>query len=207
MAAKHKDKGCEAAQCSPLNQAPDSQASAESRRRVFRIVAAGIAAGMTTRLSLAGEDGQILVGDRLALHTTEENPVALRAAEIKPGKVVLAFPFDPASKKIRNESRLSKILLLRADEAQLKAETRPRSAGGILAFSGVCTHAGCDVNSWMAKTSRLLCYCHGSQFDPYDSGTVAAGPAPRSLPWLAIKLEGEELVVAGPLSASAGAPA
>lgn len=191
-----KHRGCQAT----------SQASVENRRRVFRLVA-GIAAGMTTRIALADDEAQILVGDRLVLHTTEGAPVALRPADVRPNKVVLAFPFDPATRKIRNESRLSKILLVRGDEAKMDEETKKRAAGGVLAFSSVCTHAGCDVNAWMAKTSKLLCYCHSSQFDPYDSGKVADGPAPRPLPWLAIRLEGEELVVAGPLSAPPGAPA
>ena len=178
-----------------------------SRRRIIRIAAAGLAAGISAPLSFAGADIQILTGDYLVLHTTKEEPVALKAVDVKPGKVILAYPFDPASKKIRNESRLSKVVLVRADESLMNDEIRSRSAGGVLAFSGVCTHAGCDVSAWMAKTSTLLCYCHSSQFDPYDSGKVAAGPAPRSLPWLAIKLDGEALVVAGALSADPGAPA
>ena len=179
----------------------------QSRRRIIRIAVASLAAGISAPLSFADEDIQIQTGDRLVLHTPKDEPVALKADDIKPGKVILAYPFDPASKKIRNESRLSKVLLVRADEAQMNDETKRRSAGGILAFSGVCTHAGCDVSAWMAKPSTLLCYCHSSQFDPYDSGKVAAGPAPRSLPWLAIKLEGEALVVAGALSAAPGFPA
>ena len=189
---------CGRATATPVDQA---------RRRVIRIAAAGLVAGISAPLSFAGEEVQILTGDRLVLHTTKEAPVALKAVDIKPGKVILAYPFDLASKKIRNESRLSKVLLVRTDAAQMNDETKGRSAGGVLAFSGVCTHAGCDVSAWMAKSSTLLCYCHSSQFDPYDSGKVAGGPAPRSLPWIAIKLEGEELVVAGALSADPGAPA
>lgn len=192
--------------CGCARAAQQGAVTLESRRRVFRIVA-GVAAGMATGASFGQEEGQISVGDRLVLHTAKGDPVALKASDVAPGKVVLAFPFDPASKTIRNESRLSKVLLVRVDEAQMDAETKKRAAGAVLAFSGVCTHAGCDVNAWMAKTSKLLCYCHSSQFDPLDSGKVADGPAPRALPWLAIKLEGEELVVAGPLSAPAGAPA
>ena len=123
----------------------------QSRRRIIRIAVAGLAAGISASLSFADEDIQILTGDRLVLHTTKEEPVALKADDIKPGKVMLAYPFDPASKKIRNESRLSKVLLVRAVEAQMNDETKRRSAGGVLAFSGVCTHAGCDVSAWMAN--------------------------------------------------------
>lgn len=200
---KDTHESCHATACDGHSQAPHP---VEGRRRIFRLMV-GLAASATARVGFAGDEAQIVVGDRLVLHTTEGSPVALRVADVKPGKVVLAFPFDPTSKKIRNESRLSKILLVRGDEAKMDEETKKRAAGGVLAFSSVCTHAGCDVNAWMAKTSKLLCYCHSSQFDPYDSGKVADGPAPRPLPWLAIKLEGEELTVAGPLSAPPGAPA
>ncbi len=199
-----KQTTCQAGQCGC--QCQSSQPNVESRRRIFRLIA-GLAAGLTTRLGFANDEGQIVAGDRLVLHTFEDAPVALRAADIKPGKVVLAFPFDSATRKIRNESRLSKLLLIRADETKLDDETKQRAAGGVLAFSAICTHAGCDVSAWMSKTSKLLCYCHSTQFDPYDSGKVADGPAPRALPWVAIKLEGDELVVAGALSAAPGAPA
>ena len=202
---QEQPKRCAASVCGCSGQTSQSQPSSASRRRIFRLVA-GIAAGLTTRLSFASDEGQILVGDRLVLHTAKGDPVALRAADVKPGKVVLAFPFDPASKKVRNDSRLSKVLLVRVDESKFDEATKKRAAGGVLAFSAVCTHAGCDVNAWMKQTNTLLCYCHSTQFDPYNSGKVTDGPAPRSLPWLPIKLEGEELVVAGQLSAPAGAP-
>lgn len=177
----------------------------ESRRRVFRFVA-GIAAG-------AGGIGQIFAadeapihnGDRLVKATAEGEPVAVQAADVLSGKPLLVYPFDPTSKKIRNASRLSKLVLVRIDESDLDADTKPRAAGGVLAFSGLCTHAGCDVNAWMAKTKRLLCYCHASQYDPLASGKVTDGPAPRSLPWLPLALAGDELMVAGALSATPGA--
>lgn len=52
---------------------------------------------------------------------------------------------------------------------------------GIGVISLVCTHLGCIVN----KTERGYdCPCHGSKFDA--DGHVLGGPAPRSLPWLAV---------------------
>ncbi|NIO38925.1 MAG: Rieske 2Fe-2S domain-containing protein [Burkholderiales bacterium] len=191
--------------CGCLSEEGQAPGSVEPRRRILRLVV-GLAAGMTSRVGFT-DNSQIKVGDRLVLHTAEGEPVALRLADVEPGKVVTAYPFDPATKKIRNESRLNKVLLVRIDKSKLDEQTKQRAAGDVLAFSGVCTHAGCDVNAWMKQTSKLLCYCHGSQFDPYKSGKVAAGPAPRKLPWLPVKLEGEEFVVAGPFSAPAGAPA
>lgn len=183
--------------------APDRPAD-ESRRRMFRVMA-GFAAGIGGLHGANAAEVQIRPGDRLAKATTEGDPVALRAEDVLPRKPLLAYPFDPESRKIRSESRLNKLVLLRLDNAELDAQTKSRAAGGVLAFSSLCTHAGCDVNAWMAKTGRLLCYCHSSQFDPLDFGKVTDGPAPRSLPWLPLALAGDELMVAGAFSATPGA--
>ncbi len=52
---------------------------------------------------------------------------------------------------------------------------------GIVVISLVCTHLGCVVSR---TESGFDCPCHGSKFDP--NGKVLGGPAPRSLPWLAV---------------------
>jgi cytochrome b6-f complex iron-sulfur subunit len=45
------------------------------------------------------------------------------------------------------------------------------------ALTATCTHEGCTVSGF--ASSRFVCLCHGSQFT--TSGTVAQGPATRSL--------------------------
>ncbi len=50
-------------------------------------------------------------------------------------------------------------------------------AGSYRAFTAVCTHEGCLVDSFTG--SRIRCACHGSEFD--TSGRNVAGPAPRPL--------------------------
>jgi Rieske Fe-S protein len=54
-----------------------------------------------------------------------------------------------------------------------------KDAGGALhGFSALCTHQGCIVSS--VRHGRILCPCHGSQFDA-ATGKVLAGPAPAPL--------------------------
>lgn len=57
-----------------------------------------------------------------------------------------------------------------------------RDSGGLYAISTVCTHLGCIVK---AEADGFHCPCHGSRFAP--DGKVMRGPAPRSLPCLAVK--------------------
>ena len=109
---------------------------------------------------------------------------------------LLAYPADPRSKVVRDGSRLNQILLVRLAAADLAADTRARSAEGVVAYSGVCTHTGCDVALWQAPTRRFRCPCHESEFDPRDAGRVVGGPAPRRLPGLPVNVV-DGVIVAG----------
>ncbi|EHR73601.1 Rieske Fe-S protein [Burkholderiales bacterium JOSHI_001] len=121
----------------------------------------------------------------------------LTVADIEPhAKQVFAWPHEPSAKRNRDASRLNRVLLLRLDPAELDAETRERSAEGVLAYSGVCTHQGCDVSAWRAQEKTLLCFCHFSQFQPAKGAVVVAGPAPRALPWIALRSDAGRLVLA-----------
>lgn len=181
------------------HDAPDNPA----RRRVIQIAALGVAGGITMHPGLA--QAKLKAGDRLVVDDHEGKPVALRPADLKPGKPLLAFAFDPSTGAVRNESRLDKLVLLRLDDAELDAATKARAAGGVLALSAICTHQACEVKTWLAKEKALVCFCHASKFRPLEAGAVTSGPASRSLPTLPLKLEGGELVVAGPFSAPPGA--
>jgi Rieske Fe-S protein len=65
--------------------------------------------------------------------------------------------------------------------------------GDFVAYSAVCTHQGCTV---AYKNGQLACPCHGSVFDPAHGAEVVAGPAPRPLPKIPIKVSGGEVFMA-----------
>jgi Rieske Fe-S protein len=67
--------------------------------------------------------------------------------------------------------------------------TQP-TAGTFHAFSAICTHQGCTVNSVSGGT--INCPCHGSKFRITD-GSVAGGPAKRPLPGRPVSTEGGQL--------------
>lgn len=116
------------------------------------------------------------------------------------GAQIMAWAMEPAGKTVRDGSRLNKVALLRLDPEQAPAA----AADGVIAFSAVCTHAGCDVSGWKQATRVLFCPCHYSEFDPRNGAKVVAGPAPRSLPSLPVKSENGALVVAGPFKGRVG---
>jgi rieske iron-sulfur protein len=117
---------------------------------------------------------------------------------------MLAFPFDTKAGKARSDVRLNKIVLMRFAEADLPPALKARAAGGVIAYSAICTHQACDVKTWLSKEQSLVCFCHSSKFLVLDDAKVVGGPATRALPSLPLKLEGDKLVVAGAFSAAPG---
>ena len=65
----------------------------------------------------------------------------------------------------------------------MKVVLRRQTENEVAAISLVCTHLGCTVNR---VETGFLCPCHGSQYD--SDGIVVGGPAPKTLPWLEIKV-------------------
>ena len=126
----------------------------------------------------------------------------LTPTDIRPGiQQTMVFAFDPESKTIRNGSRLNRILLVRLDPEKLSPETKARAADGIVAYSALCTHAGCDVSDWIPEEQALFCACHASKFEPKDGAKVLDGPAPGALPALPLKIVDGKLAVAKPFTA------
>ena len=113
----------------------------------------------------------------------------------------LAWAMDAGDKTVRSGSRLNQLILVRFDPAALTAETRSRAADGVVAYTSICTHTGCDIDDWQPDERMLVCQCHSSIFDPRDGAKVVDGPAPRPLPALPLKIVDGLLAVAAPFTA------
>jgi rieske iron-sulfur protein len=113
------------------------------------------------------------------------------------GRPLTAYPMDPTAKVVRDDSRLNQVLLVRLDPKSLNGDTRERAADGIVAYSAVCTHTGCDIWDWQPASSTIKCPCHFSEFDLKESARVLNGPAPRRLPALPLKVVDGAPTVAG----------
>lgn len=64
-------------------------------------------------------------------------------------------------------------------------------SGDFVAYSAVCTHAGCTV---AYRESQLACPCHGSIFDPANSAEVVSGPAQTPLPEIPVEVRNGEVL-------------
>jgi len=179
------------------------------RRRLLQAgLAAGVGALLSPRAIVAAQDASAAVrpkpGDLLVkADDAERRP--LQPADIPlNARQIAAWAMDPSDQTVRNGSRFNALILLRLDEASLTAATRARAAEGVLAYTAICTHEGCDVDGWVAERRVLLCACHESEFDPKDAAKVLGGPAPRVLPALPLKIVDGTLVVARPFTSRVG---
>ncbi|HKU66696.1 MAG TPA: Rieske 2Fe-2S domain-containing protein [Candidatus Baltobacteraceae bacterium] len=59
---------------------------------------------------------------------------------------------------------------------------------GYIAYSKMCTHAGCPVALYRSVDHRLICPCHQSAFDVTQNASVVSGPADHALPRLPIEI-------------------
>ncbi len=67
--------------------------------------------------------------------------------------------------------------------------------GPLVAFSKICTHAGCPVALYNTDQQQLVCPCHQSTFDVLADCKPVFGPAPRPLPQLPLGVDQEGYLV------------
>jgi quinol---cytochrome c reductase iron-sulfur subunit len=98
----------------------------------------------------------------------------VRVTDLEVDSALLVFPHDAV------EDAASQVTLVRVSDSEAP------QTHGYLAYSRVCTHAGCPVALYRAPDRQLLCPCHQSLFNVLADGAVVAGPADRALPRLPI---------------------
>ena len=163
------------------------------------ILSQGQSQGQDDPASLRPKEGDLLVkvGDS-SMKPLAPDDIAVGAMQTG------AWALDPTAHIVRSGSRLNRILLVRFDPEKLSLETRSRAADGVVAYTAICTHTGCEVIDWLADEQLLHCPCHYSKFDPKDGARVVDGPAPRTLPALPLHVVDGTLVVAKPFTTRVG---
>src|ERR1019366_4862978 len=181
-----------------------SSSSDQTRRTlILAALATGFSASTpaTADEDQPGSDERPQKGDVLVFSEGEHTGEVIKPQDLQlGGPPVRAWPKDPTTSVIRNGSRLNEVLVVRLVPAELDDETRARSADGIVAYSAICSHAGCPVTAWVKETTGdndvFKCVCHNSEYDPRQSAQVVFGPAPRRLAALPLATADGSLTVA-----------
>lgn len=147
-------------------------------------------------------DGKKIQGIRMIDQTGR----AIKLGDIAAGGLVTVFPgilnqeikgkpgfYPEPSLQVKGDST---VLLFRLRPGELKGSAKDGTYFDHIAFSKICTHAGCPVSLYEQQTHHLLCPCHQSIFDVTDHGRPIFGPAARPLPQLAITIDAEGYFIA-----------
>jgi cytochrome b6-f complex iron-sulfur subunit len=149
----------------PVVEDPEAAAKAQMNRREFLTYAWGAALGL---LTLQGG-----VASFLFLYPR------FRAGEFGGDFFKPMSEFgDPAAEP--NGDTTGKFWMVTTAEGEPKA------------IYMVCTHLGC-LYKWVGANNRFECPCHGSKFS--HDGFYIEGPAPRSLDYFDVTVEGDQVVV------------
>jgi len=89
---------------------------------------------------------------------------------------------------VRDADFMNQLAIIRVADADLSDAAKEIAIEGVLAYSSICTHAGCEVTNWLREEKIMECPCHGSHFNPADNGAVVGGPAGRKLPQIGLAL-------------------
>ena len=146
---------------------------------------------------------------RAGRRLVDEHDRPLLGADVEEGAFYTAFPAGARKDQIG-----APVVLVRLPPASLELPAgRERWAPeGILAYSKVCTHAGCAIALYRyplsqptSKRPALVCPCHYSTFDPARGAAVTFGPAGRPLPQLPLRIDARgALRAAGDFSGPVG---
>jgi ubiquinol-cytochrome c reductase iron-sulfur subunit len=193
----------------PVQEHPEEQErivqvvheSGLTRRRLFVLAlgAAGTSIGVALLAPVASLGPAIhlarfyLTPWKRGTRLVDEQGRPFRADEVEEKTFYTAFP-EGADKE--NFASPLVVVRLRPDQLDLPSGNANFDANGIVAFSKICTHAGCAIALYRAPMFEptdpkpaLVCPCHYSTFDPAAGGTVIFGPAGRKLPMLPLEVD------------------
>ena len=145
-------------------------------------------------------------GKKVRLVRDDGTPV--RPEDVSVGGQMTVFPGIPGGATNKYADSPTLLIRLRDQDAEtLRANIAKGIANpeykvvafdgmwqNFVAYSKICTHAGCPASLYEQQTNRLLCPCHQSQFSIVDLAIPIFGPASRRLPMLPLGVEDGFLV-------------
>lgn len=171
-----------------------------TRRRFLVRLLAGTGALLAAALalpafSLGPEPGRALFQTawRRGVRVVDANGEPVRLDELAVGGVRTVFPEGSVG---RADSQ-TMLIRLRPSDLHLPDDRGAWAPDGHVAYSKVCTHAGCPVGLYRSQDQVLICPCHQSTFDITRGAVPIFGPAARPLPQLPLEVDAAGYLVAG----------
>jgi ubiquinol-cytochrome c reductase iron-sulfur subunit len=127
---------------------------------------------------------------RSGMRLVREDGTLVHTSDLAVNSIVTVFPEGHVGPQFFNAMANDATVLVRVPAAELRLppDRAKWAPDGFLAFSKVCTHAGCPVALYRAAARQLFCPCHQSTFDVLTGGNRIFGPAARGLPQLPLSL-------------------
>ena len=202
-----------------VEQIVDESGNRLSRRGLVKLAMAGTGGAMGVALlaplaslgPVADPNALRRDGWRRGLRLMDSKGRPLSADHVAEKSFYTAFP-----EGMSHEELWAPVVVVRVEPGRLELPDGRDPAlwapEGIVAYSKICTHAGCAIALYRAPLNEptsakpaLVCPCHYSTFDPASGGGVLFGPAGRPLPQLPLLIDDERnLRAAGPFSGNIG---
>ncbi len=121
---------------------------------------------------------------RKGLRLVRDDGTPVKAGDLEVDSILTVFPEGAVG------SADSQTVLIRVppNALSLPAARAAWAPEGYVAYSKICTHAGCPVGLFRADDRVLICPCHQSTFDILTGANPIFGPAGRPLPQLPISI-------------------
>jgi ubiquinol-cytochrome c reductase iron-sulfur subunit len=115
----------------------------------------------------------------------------IKPVDVRVGSVVTVFPEGHLG-AAESQTLLIKV---QPDLLDLPPSQQAWAWQGLVAYSKICTHAGCPVGLYEQQQHLLLCPCHQSTFDVLRGAQPTSGPADRALPQLPLTVNTDGYLV------------
>lgn len=172
----------------------DEHASAITRRRFLSkalILGAGVfALSQVVLLGALGPwpgDSLTSTGWRRGRRLVTEDGEPVSREVLATGGLLVAFPEGGEDK---GSSQVALLHFVNGDFVPQPGR-ESWSPENFVAYSRVCTHAGCPVAEYLDVEQLLVCPCHQSAFDLRHGAKATGGPASRSLPQLPLAIDAD----------------
>jgi ubiquinol-cytochrome c reductase iron-sulfur subunit len=173
--------------------------AAITRRRFMARLLAGAVAALAAALALPALSLGPMPGGALfrtewrgGARVVDEDGNPLRPSDLPLDSVRTVFPDG----HVGAPDAQTLVIKVRPTDLALPAGRDEWTPEGCVAYSKICTHAGCPVGLYRAEDHSLLCPCHQSTFDVLRGAVPTFGPAARPLPQLPLEVDAEGYLVA-----------